>query len=591
MANEFKTNIGPTTSQFRGIWELTRAMKKAGFRHKASSDGTTKVVSDDPLADKWGGTITTLNSGSTASITAIENHPYGKLMTVVNLSGLLSPQTSGGRSEGNYLTISGSSTANNNGNWQIYEVISSTSCKVLNTNASPAVDNSGALTWAEKDANSEVYGTGTTITDGSAGWIVLEGPLTQQLSFTSAPTGNFVRGEIVRQDGTSAYGECIGYVWDSSLSSGWMIVMPRVGQFNNSGSLTGSWSAASVTPTALYNFRRQWVFAKSTSITNNRVGGSWYQCVREDTESADLFSTLAGNVNCTASVPPGGSTTSGNRFPATLNSYVLRATNNSTNDGATALSLTDGFYDKTVEGRNSSSSAYCNGRIHIGVASAMPRLSASADGSWYLHHGNTNINDTLTTGSGTLFHFGRMETSDPGEGELYYHFVHTKDTASSRNISFSDQQGSTATYTVATSYPNFYSGGNNGTGNALFGFRALFSRSVGAGTSLGFGNLFTSFLYVPYYGLYSSKINQIQRQRNHPQASTRPLFKEPVTLLNSINFCYNKTKWIFMSSLGNNYDSIESKGYFCISSASLASNITPAIYVGPCDGTTTLIQL
>jgi hypothetical protein len=598
MSNEFRLNIGPTTSQWRGIWELTRAMKKAGFRHKASSNGSTKIISDDPLVDKWNGTMTTLNSGSAASITTVTDHPYGKLLTLTGLTGLLSPNTSGGRSEGNYITLSGSATSDNNGNWQIYNVISSTSCQVLNTNASPAVDNSGAITWVEKDAASEVYGTGTTVTDSTYAWIVLEGPETLQLSFTAAPSGTFIRGEVVTQTGSGATGECVGYIYSSTSTLGWMIVSPRTGLFNNSGTLTGSWSGATASPTALYRFRRQHCFVKNASST--LTGGSWYQCVREDTESADFFSTLANNAACTATVPPGGSTTAGNRFPAGNNSYVVRATNNSTNDGATALSLTDGHYDKTVEGRNQSSSAYCNGRIHIGVASAIPKSGFSADGSWYIFHGNTNI--TLANGIGTLLHFCKVEISEPGEPELYYHFANTRSDIFSRNRCYSDYvngggntQGFGANSIYITSH-DF-----SGAGSTATSFRAIGGRSVGTSGTLNFYYCPPHVLskvnsnvgdYPPAFFPVSQTNTNPYRQLNNPK-TIPPLYKEHVFIGSPPynNIC-GKSKWLMVANIGNTFDKLENN-YFCVSPFTPGVFSVPvfAIYIGPIDPNTTLYQI
>jgi hypothetical protein len=600
MANEFRVNIGPTTSQWRGIWELTRAMKKAGFRHKASSNGSTKIVSDNPISDLWNGTMTILNTGSAASITAVDDHPYGKLLTVTGLSGLLSPITAGGRSEGNYLRLSGSATANNDGYWQIYSVISSTSCQVLNTNANPAIDTNGNINWWEYDAASEVYGTGTSVTDSTYAWIVLEGPETLQLSFTSAPSGTFVRGEPVTQTGSGATGECVGYVWESSVSRGWMVISPRTGLFNNSGTLTGSWSGVTVSPSNLYRFRRQHCFVKNASST--LTGGSWYQCVREDTESADFFSTLANNAACTATVPPGGSTTSGNRFPSNINSYVLRATNNSTNDGATALSLTDGHYDKTVEGINNTSSKYCNGRIHIGIASAIPKSGTSADGSWYLHHGNTNITNynsiSTTWGAGTLLHFGRLETADPGETELYYHYADARSDVFNRNRSYSNFASTNGSYVLGFCFANIYN--NLLSGLSTGTFRAIGQRAVGSNASLAWSataphelaysysnhnnNTTGNFLSVSsFYG------NTLSRVRNHPDA-TRPVFKEPL-YLGAPSGINGKSRWIFMAPVGNAYDTLDNKTNLCIQGVSASGTTYWGIYIGPADGTTTLLQI
>jgi hypothetical protein len=426
----------------------------------------------------------------------------------------------------------------------------------------------------------------------------LEGPTTLQLSFTAAITGTFIRGEPITQTTSGATGECIGTVYDSTVPLGWMIIAPRTGTFDATDVLTGGWSGATVTPTTLYTYRRQIVFYKTSGST--RIGGSWYQCVRMDTESADLFSTLASNAACTATVPPGGSITSGNRFPANQNSYVIRATNNSTNDGATALSVTDGHYDKTVEGWNNTNSAYCNGRIHTACVSAMPKSGASADGSWYIVHHNTNAASPSTSlGVGTLLHFCRMDTVEPGEAELYYVFSNGRGNATTRNISYSDQYGSGAggsAFVVSTSFWQFFetSSSSNVTASAhQYLFKGIQARAAGTTGTLSYVNGYPGFTCIPTGGndtistSHTSRMVSASAVRilNHPNATQRPIFRESPVVFSGQG---GRSRWIFSATVGSNYDTLDNKTFFCISPYSSSSSI-PAMWLGPLDGSTQLL--
>ena len=74
MAHTIVANYLPPTNadHFNAIWKLSRALKKAGWIYKSSSDGTTKDTTGTATNDKWGGsaasaaltdTIPTIGSG------------------------------------------------------------------------------------------------------------------------------------------------------------------------------------------------------------------------------------------------------------------------------------------------------------------------------------------------------------------------------------------------------------------------------------------------------------------------------------------------------------------------------------------------
>jgi hypothetical protein len=49
--------LSSANNAFSAVWELTRAMKKAGWTYKASSDGSTKDTTGTAANDKWGGNV------------------------------------------------------------------------------------------------------------------------------------------------------------------------------------------------------------------------------------------------------------------------------------------------------------------------------------------------------------------------------------------------------------------------------------------------------------------------------------------------------------------------------------------------------
>lgn len=300
-------------NNFNTIWMLTRAMKKAGWKYKASGDGTSKDTSSNPNSDLWGNAGTSANPGAAAaSITAVSR---GRA-TVTGLSGITSLD------KGRFLQISGSGSGNN-GYHQIEEIISSSSVKIDARNISiTAPDaNNGALTWVIYDPTGTSYPTALNTV---AAWWTAQGPSILRIPITAAPVVGpggftFLRGENIVQATTGFEGEIIGFVHDGA-STGYLTVVPRLrgtggGVFGlaTGNAFTGSSSGATVTQngTAL-EYRYEVTIWKAANQTGGLIFVTQPEPVAEG--ATNLFSSLAASAGCTATVAPGGGGT-GNTFP------------------------------------------------------------------------------------------------------------------------------------------------------------------------------------------------------------------------------------------------------------------------------------
>lgn len=564
MAHEFGVNVNVGgVNQLAAVWHLILRMLKAGAWLRASSDGTTKVVSDNP-ASHTAFPLTSVGAGGAAAhITAVEDHPYGKLCTVTNVAGLVAPTDEGGQSEGNYLTLTGSTGGLADGTHQIYEVLGATSCKVLVRAGTPAV-NPGDIAWQEKGLLAA-----PNYTLGAAQWwACLELMQTYQLSFTTAPVGKFLVGEVVTQAGTGATGEVVGVVWGANANLGWAIIQPRSGAFNSSGVLTGAWSGATVTPTALYKFRRQIVFARGTAA-NTYTGSIWYTMLLDDggAEAAELYSTKAAHVACTATVAPGAANTDGNRQvnPAVANSfYVLRCQANLTYvGGAGTLTHADGIFHANTSGPN--------GLLQIGVANLMPRADRAADGTWWAQQGNTNN----AGGGGNLLGQFRVDHGEPGEPEVLVSVSNGSNVVDSRDAAYGGFTNSSGNFS------SFYLTSTSAEGN----WRRIVRRAVGAANG-------GPFYEAPFMSVMASARNGAvtpagtinfggtPRVNSFPEA-VGPTFREPVGVRDGFG---GRLRWMFTAPLGNAYDTASSKELIVLSPYAVTSTL--AVLVGPWNKTT-----
>lgn len=404
MAHVVVPNSAPVTigsvDFLKHVWVLTRAMKKAGYKVLASSDGSAKDTTGTPNADKWGGgTTVPAQTGTTASITTKTGND---LITLTGLTGLSTATFNG--SEGNFLTITGAASGANNGTFQIIEVLSNTSCRIRNASGVASDANSGAISWAEKSPLLDTFVAGSF---GTGCWIVLQGPSTLKIPFSVAPTGTFLRGEKVTQANTLAEGELVGITYDVNTGAGWAVILPRVTGsgggargWSTTDAIQGASSGATVTAAGSpEEFVREHMFFVGT-----RTGGTlnlmtiYSQMLSTTSENAQRFSQLAANAaGCTATIAPGAGGTS-NGFPASLGAFVVTGTG-----GSVGHSLYAPTFDQY---------ASSFGNAQIMVASCIERTGLSADGSFIFAAAQPSAATNAAHGG---FWFQRLDDSEEGD--------------------------------------------------------------------------------------------------------------------------------------------------------------------------------
>lgn len=389
---------------FNTFWILSRAMKKAGWKYKASGDGTSKDTSSDPNADLWGNAGVSTNPGSAAaSITA---NTRGRA-TVTGLSGITSLD------KGRFLQISGSGSGNN-GYYQIEEILSSSSVKIdaRNTAVTAPDANNGSLTWVIYDPTQTTY---PSALNSVAGWWCAQGPSVIKIPITALPAVGpggftFLRGENIVQATTGFEGEIIGYVFDGA-STGYLTVAPRLrgtgaGVFglDTGNAFTGSSSGATVTQngTAL-EYRYEVVFWKAANATSGLVFITQAEPVAEG--STNLFSALSVAAGCTATVAPGGGGT-GNTFP-TLAWVVLGS--------GTTVAAASPWPCNSV-------SQLPYGNSQIIAVDCLEEQNYSADGSWLWAIGCFGAQGP-TGGGHKLVSFQRLDDSEDGDLSPYVSFA------------------------------------------------------------------------------------------------------------------------------------------------------------------------
>lgn len=358
-------------------WNLTRAMKKSGWKFKASGNGTTKISNSDPAADQLGAGTVSNAGAAAASITAIAN---GRA-TVTGLAGIVATD------KGKFLLFSGAGTAASNNQHQIEEVLSATSVRIDARNfAVVAPDaNNGVITWSVRDPLGDLYSSFSAAIAGTAWWCA-QGPSILRIPITAASTGLFIRGEKITQATTLAEGEFLGYIF--SAGTGYLVVAPRlrgsgtgVHGWQTGFTITGANSGATVpqSGTAIdYVYEMVYVGAGQLFIGQ-------FDTVAD---AAEMFSALAVSV-ATASVAPGGSGT----FPT--KAWVVWGSAPTT---GSSLQLTgSGLFH----------------RAHTICADAIPEAGYSADGSWSLLYSNQQV--TASPSGFNVFGFQRLNDTEDGD--------------------------------------------------------------------------------------------------------------------------------------------------------------------------------
>jgi hypothetical protein len=371
-------------------------MKKAGWKFKASSNGTTKISNADPAADNWGsGTVT--NAGAAAASIAT---PVRGRATVTGLSGIIASD------KGKFLTITGGATGANNNHHQIEEIVSASSVRIDARNFAVASDaNNGALTWTIRDPLGDVYSTFTGTLDASIAWWCAQGPSILKIPITAASVGTFVVGENVSQTSTGAEGELLGYTYNQYTATGWLVISPRrsgtgtgVYGWDTGNAVTGAESAAVVSQsgTAL-DYVYEVVFIKPTANTTIQIFVGQFETVAD---SAERFSFCATQSGCTATVHPGGGGT-GNAFGT--NAWVMWGTNTTATNGS------------RVSGTTSTLLFLSSQYICV---DAIPEQNYTADGSWSIFILTTTSVATPPVG-GVLYGFHKLNDTEDGELSPY----------------------------------------------------------------------------------------------------------------------------------------------------------------------------
>jgi len=329
--------VNASNETFNLMWKLTRAMKAAGWRYKASSDGTTKETTGDPNNDKWGGGgVVQAATAAAMTITTPTTTSYGGRTTVSGMTGGAFASTSVGR----FLKIVGATNGGNNGTFLITNFISATSVTIENPSA-VAETTPGTATYSELSALTDTYPAAITGTSGSGAWWCAQGPSTMKIPIgSSTPSGTFIRGENVVQATSGATGELLGVVTDSG-GQGYLVVAPRLSGTGggprgwSTNTITGDRSGATVTPsTTVIEFIREIVFWKGNLTAT--LGHIYFQVIDQAAEGTTTtttgrFSTMASLGTATATICPGGATGGSpltNGFP-TAGTYVPLGTGGS----------------------------------------------------------------------------------------------------------------------------------------------------------------------------------------------------------------------------------------------------------------------
>lgn len=390
MANVIIPNYPLVTSSniFHSIWKLTRAMKKAGWTYKSSSDGYTKDTSGVASADLWGGNVdpaTDTYSAIGTTTTGTQSLPSATL----NVASASSFPTSG--------TIL---VASSNG-WQTVSYTGTTA-----TSFTGCTGGTGAV-----PATSPV-GSAAINMDGVSAWWNAQGPSTLKIPISTASVGTFIRGENITQATSLAQGELLGYLFDPAPSggggpTGYLVVAPRVDGYgadphgwDHSHVITGSVSGATITPSSTaIEFMREVVFWKQNTIYSGTI---YYQCVDGYiSETTSRFSYLATNASgCTGTVAPGGGGTS-NGFP-TAGSFVVEGT-----AGANTPANWCQIYTNNISNF---------GRAMFMATSASYAANTSADGSFTMAVGSPYSG---SSGSFVGFTFTRVDYQEDGDVDPY----------------------------------------------------------------------------------------------------------------------------------------------------------------------------
>lgn len=554
--------LSTSNNKLNGIWKLSRAMKAAGWRYKASSDATAKDNGGNPSNDKWGPGVQVGAQTGTVSmtITAATTTSAGGRSTVSGMTGANFASTS----VGNFLTITGATNAANNGTFVITAFVSATSVTVENPAAISETTGAGA-TWKEVTATTDTFPT-----LGVGSWWCAQGPSTIKVPIGTAVPGNFIRGENVTQSTSGAEGELLGVLMDT-VNGGYLVISPRVSGtgagprgWDSSHVITGAFSGATATATGTpIEFVREIIFWVNTSTT----GHIYYQCIdsvgeASTTSTTGRFSVMAAAIggadftHCPGAAAGNDPTTNGFPTKGTMVAGVGTA-----GPGAVTTGSTDLF---------NNSNAINAGKVQILVANAIENSGVSADGSITLAGGVPGAGTTQFEGWG----FQRLDDAEGGDVDPYVWCVPN---------------------TVTTGYTRTRLGGGTvcSVADSFAGSNLILTAST---MCLGFrkrgftvGDTFQEFGAVTlgfYNGAACSSTNGASPDRVASNPTTVTV-RDPIWVFsgpanNPTSKCRKGTlRWWFLVQGNASCDTYDTKRWIQLSSTS------PAVVVGPGDQTTT----
>ncbi len=369
-------------SLFDAIWKLTRAMKKAGWTYKSSSNGTATDITGTATNDKWGGNTDPATDTYPTALDTVIAWWNAQGPTTQKLSMLVAP--TGSFVRGEKVTQAGTSAEG--------ELVGYDFDGTLNTTTVASGSNGVALsTFTGSGVLNVLSAAGYP---ASGGYVALPGLSGAIVSYTSTTSTTFAGCTLVSGAGTLATGQTV------NGANGHAVIIPRCATpsssaFNGTGVITGAISGASFTPTALNTFVMEIVFTKTTNLTQ---GAIWIQRVDATVESASRFSVLASSAGVSATVPPGGGGT-GNAFP-TAGSTVVLGTQTGTFGVNNWWVNTSGL-----------------GKAQIVASNIIGATGVSPDGTFFIVQG-----DTVTSTQAQLGGYFRLDDSEDGDVDPFAAF-------------------------------------------------------------------------------------------------------------------------------------------------------------------------
>lgn len=556
------------------IWKLTRGLKTAGWRYKASADGTSKDATGDPNADLWGPGIQVgaQTGGGGFTIGAPTTTAYGGRSVITNLPGA----TFTTASVGHFLKITGATNPGNNGTFLITNYNSATSVTIENPNAVSETVGVGGPSWTELSALSDTF---PTLLSGS--WWCAQGPSTMKIPIgSSVPTGTFIRGENVTQSASGATGELMGVVTDTHTGQGYLVISPRLSGTGSgprgwsslvTSTITGSRSGATITPAGtVIEFVREVVFWKD-STSNGHI---YFQVIDQANEAAisiigtGRFSLMAAAAASTATICPGGAATNSpttNGFPA-YGSYVPLGA------GGSGLATTGS------RGWANSSASLGTGKAQILVTNCIEDSNVSADGTITFAIGDQPTSTTAYSGWG----FHRCDDGEDGDVDPYVWWMYDNRISNSRTRILGNQTQAGA---------DMFTHGLIWNGTPFMGWRRRGYGTLGAGPGAN-GDYWVEmngYILGNSGGIFANQNTGNPERLACTFVTTtlrEPIYVAGVSIVNNVPVKIRKgtLRWWYMVQGNAGNDTYDGQRWIQLSSTAFP------IVVGPADGATTPVN-